>query len=482
MAIAKGTRSRLSYAQETAYATTLANTPPYTGVTFRSETMDETINTIRSQEIRPDRATPSIRGSNVATGGNMVTDFAVRRHLMFMQHLFGAPDTALTPIAVTIDATANTVTETGHNRLDGNEVFFTGGPIPPPLVAGVLYYVRDASAGTTYKLALYPGGAAIDLTGTGTAVHVIPPFKRNYWTSGAGGGVVVALTNGLDVTRGTYYTLGGNLFLCRKGGTVSGDVAGDLTITDNGESQTLPGGTIFFALGIESDYAIEEYVVVGGKAMPVPGLAIEKQILGGNEDLFVLFRGCRIDSLALDIPQEGIVGATWAILGKDVDPAKSVAFSAATTVTPGEDPVSGFEAFIGIGINPDPVSQSTRPVSQGSLTISNQFDPKTFVLGERYRRDLPEGTRSISGKFTLYFEDTTEYGIFDNEQQINVEMSFDHNGYYGAFLMPEAKLTGSGTPKVSGMGPVTADYELTAYKQTSTNELTYIARIPMLLA
>lgn len=66
-----------------------------------------------------------------------------------------------------------------HGKADGEPVqlWNTGGALPatastPHLTVGKTYYARDVTP-TTMKLALLPGGAALDLTGTGTGTHGI---------------------------------------------------------------------------------------------------------------------------------------------------------------------------------------------------------------------------------------------------------------------------------------------------------------------
>lgn len=56
---------------------------------------------------------------------------------------------------------------------DGDRVVLaTTNQLPDPLTPGTVYYVRD-STGRTFKLAATLGGAAIDLTNTGTGEHYI---------------------------------------------------------------------------------------------------------------------------------------------------------------------------------------------------------------------------------------------------------------------------------------------------------------------
>ncbi len=82
------------------------------------------------------------------------------------------------------DSDAQTVTaDTGTDRLTVAAIpagyvapstvrFLTTGTLPAPLVAGTYYFTRDHS-GATFKVSATSGGAAIDLTTTGTGVHSV---------------------------------------------------------------------------------------------------------------------------------------------------------------------------------------------------------------------------------------------------------------------------------------------------------------------
>jgi hypothetical protein len=74
----------------------------------------------------------------------------------------------------TVNTGTDVITGVGAHVLDGHEVKVhnVGGGLPAPLVAGTSYYIRDKS-GVTSKLALTPGGAAIDITTAGTGTHYI---------------------------------------------------------------------------------------------------------------------------------------------------------------------------------------------------------------------------------------------------------------------------------------------------------------------
>lgn len=76
-------------------------------------------------------------------------------------------------VAATVDASLDKLTATAHGLTDGTPVVLRASAAPTGLSLGTIYYVRD-SATNDFKLAATSGGAAIDITSTGTAVTFAP--------------------------------------------------------------------------------------------------------------------------------------------------------------------------------------------------------------------------------------------------------------------------------------------------------------------
>lgn len=84
----------------------------------------------------------------------------------------------------TVNATTNVLTATGHPIATGDVVrlFNTGGALPAGLSANTNYYAIGVS-GDTLQLSLASGGAAVDITGTGTGTHFIGGPDDAAWLS-----------------------------------------------------------------------------------------------------------------------------------------------------------------------------------------------------------------------------------------------------------------------------------------------------------
>jgi hypothetical protein len=108
-----------------------------------------------------------------------------------------------------------------------------------------------------------------------------------------------------------------------KTGSISVD---GLTSTE--ETQT-HGTTVWRLIGdVNSDFGYIEFAPQITEDFLEKGLTIEKQLEGGDSNSYIQFSGVRVNSLALNFPQEGIVRADWALVAMKQDNLDQVFFSA----------------------------------------------------------------------------------------------------------------------------------------------------------
>jgi hypothetical protein len=383
MSIAKGSKSALIYALESTLGV-IPTAVTYTGLQFKNENLVENIGEFKSQDIRPDRTVPGLRGGNIECGGDVTCDFGLQRHMLFFKHLL---------------------------------------------------------AGTVVKTTMSTDNS---------------------------GGIQIAALTAQVYTRGQFVKSTGGIFVCEIGGTVtSGDVSAGLTITAVG-TQQLTNTRWAWVHADGTGTLLYQYVITPGASFPTVGLAFEKQIIGGSSAEYVAFNGGRVNSLDLNIQQKGVIETKWALLffGSQSSSA-TIANPSGTPAYPTEDPVAGYDAFISLNSG-----QAVRPLTQASLNITNGVDGNCFVLGSRSRIDLPEGERMNTMKVTTYFQDATEYNFFKGENIIPVDLSFSHGGDFMVMHFGECKLTGSGTPQITGPGPLTASYNIDAFRETGSIDMT----------
>ncbi len=145
MAYARGSRSALVFKPESSYG--VAPSGNYTGITFKSETLDENIGKFSSGEIRTDRTQAAIRSGNIANGGSIMTDFGISRFGLFLEHL----------LACTSVVGSGTVAGTVVNTQ----------PSGVPLAAGAYVRGQYATNNTQWWVCVTPGTVTSGEASTG---------------------------------------------------------------------------------------------------------------------------------------------------------------------------------------------------------------------------------------------------------------------------------------------------------------------------
>lgn len=436
MSIARGSRSRLDYYPESTYG--VAPGGNWRNLLFQNETLGENINTVTSQDIRPDRANPALRGGNIAGGGAVTMDFTPRRQLMLLKHLLAA-----TPVATQITGAGVTAAD-----VDASTAYAVG-----DLVTGSTSSIwLCVTAGTTpvgTDTGDLVAGLGVDVT-LGTAVFrpMVQAFGSAVFRRGM---VVVANTS--------------QLWLCSRGGEVAQAQTLPVSPAAGQQVEVSPAnGTVlpprFQYIGTTSKL-LYVHLLRGGDAWPTGGLAVQKSIIGGTSPLYLLYRGGRVNSMELTVPQENIVTATFNLLFQGITPLQ--ANGAGTPTLQADAPFAGLQSMISLN---DPLGTGVALVREFSMTLSNQADENTFIIGSRDRADIPEQTRLANGRMSVYFADTAgTYAYFKNETVVPVTLDFAYQGYYLGLDFPETKLTGNGTPQISGGGLLMANFDWTAFRQ-----------------
>lgn len=525
MSLAKGSKSKLIWAEESTYGT-IPSGVAYKGALFSTESILTSIEAFKSEDIRADRTIPAIRGGNFMDGGSLTQDLGIQRSAYFLKHLLAASSIAAStfvplPIGpsglvkanalVTISTVANiangdTLTAGGTTYTFKTSITTADDVLIGASLALTLINLVEAitlvggSAGTNYGTSTvvnanvtasigptsnsvlftaktggtsgnaitveFPTGAT-DLAGNAT----ISPYPNAPFGGTSAAQVMVINTtytlsggaaSAQSIVRGYYYTDGGNLYLAASSGTWTTSSLSSSLATAG--AQLLVGGITWQCISVGSLPTIHMYQIVAGPDFPTVGLAFEKQVLGGTQALYIPYQGGRVNSLELTIPQKGMVKAAWGILFINSLPGLTTSTAAATSTTyPTDDPVTGYDGFISMNNN-----LTVRPIREGTLSITNNIDENAFVIGSRSRIELPEGIRTNTGKITMYFQDNTEYQYWLTEQVVPVDVSFAHNGDFLDFHYNESKLTGSGVPQIQGPGLMTASFDINAYRENST--------------
>ena len=217
--------------------------------------------------------------------------------------------------------------------------------------------------------------------------------------------------------------------------------------------------------------------VIKGVAATLPGLLIEKGYVDIGQ--YVQHTGCRVNSMAVRLVQEGFHEISFDFLGKDQWYSTASAFDTdSVTLTrldngvtaplvlaaglggaptfPTLDGYTGYEIMVSTTINSAGVStpgayHDLTKVVSGSFNITNNIETDGYVFGDSFRASAEYLRRECSGDFSCFFEDLKQYMHFVNGTEVGVKFTLTHGIYSMVFEFPRCKLGGE-TPAIAGIG------------------------------
>jgi hypothetical protein len=468
--IATGSKSVMAYCEETTYGVApTVSAGDYTGLTFSTESVAQSINTLQSTEVRADRTVPAIRGGNIANAGNISTDFGPFRNGMFLKHLLGANYWT----AYTLAAYRPAIMGDEDAYVVGDIACVSDGTTDRHYICVVAGTTTDTLVGITSETIAYVSNDTVPSATTPEWQYIGKTFVPD---------AVLADT---EYNRGDYVSCTVSavkrVYVVTQGGTTAA-AAPELS-HETSDPVEIAGATtdvlrFQFILNItagtqDSDPIRLRQYVMWPSSLPSVGLSFEKIISGhdvagglsGNA-LALVMSGCRVNSVAINIPQEGIVTADWNLIAMVSEDSVTPADAAPTYHS--DDPFVGAEGYVEMDFTGER-AHVNRPIREATLNIANNSDESVYALGSRHRRGVPEGRRELSGSMTTYFEDKQEYNNFKGELASVLRFSFIHDGNLLLIEMPNMKITGQGTPLVGGAGVVTGTYGFNVYNPTSTD-------------
>ena len=234
-------------------------------------------------------------------------------------------------------------------------------------------------------------------------IRELPLFRHLLAAGAAAAGSAVtvnAIAASTAYNRGDYVKNAGNdIYVCVVGGTTDAAVtSSDLTVTSG--RQVIVGASsteLIFEFVAVSGTIIYEHTLTGGTDFLATGLSFEKQIKGGDTDLYIVHTGCRINSLDLRVEQEAIAKATWNILSRAS--TKYGSTQGGTPTLQSQDPVTGYNALVSLANDSGSVQ---RLIKSASLQITNNVDEQVYCFNKRSRSDLPEGVRRATGNLSFH--------------------------------------------------------------------------------
>lgn len=201
--------------------------------------------------------------------------------------------------------------------------------------------------------------------------------------------------------------------------------------------------------------------VMKGAAGYAEGLSIEKGFTNINE--YFKYTGCRINSMTLNLVQEGFHEITWDFLGKNETTAADSQITG-TATTPSSNGFTGYQCVVAIK-GADEVSYTDiSNVVSGSMTINNNIETDGYVLGNAFRASAVYGRRDIAGDFSIFFEDLDLYDTyFVTGAEASLKFTFTNTPLNDILVVtfPRVKLGGE-SPKIADQGGINIPFTFQA--------------------
>lgn len=176
---------------------------------------------------------------------------------------------------------------------------------------------------------------------------------------------------------------------------------------------------------------------------------------------YLRYTGSEINTMALSVQPEGIIGVTFGIVGQaeatDTAIISGATYSAATTTSP----MDGFSGSITEG------GSAIAVVTEVTLNLDNALQP-LFVVGSDETIFPSIGRSNVTGTLTAYFENATLRNKFINETESALTFTVGDGTNTMKFICPRIKYSG-GQPDVGGEGPVTLSMPFQALLDSTTN-------------
>lgn len=131
---------------------------------------------------------------------------------------------------------------------------------------------------------------------------------------------------------------------------------------------------------------------------------------------YTIYRGCEINTMALNVSAEGITTVEFGIIGRSMEIADTLPAGATIKDRTTTAPMDGFSGSL---------LEDGRPVSvitEVSLSVENGIEAR-YAVGSKYAITPSAKKRSVTGSVNTYFEDNSYRKKFLNETESNI--SFD---------------------------------------------------------
>ena len=207
--------------------------------------------------------------------------------------------------------------------------------------------------------------------------------------------------------------------------------------------------------------------VLKGQEDYLEGLSIEKGYVNINQ--FFKYTGCRVNSMSINMVQEGFHEVTFDFLGKAevVDTSTQIAGTATYATKNG---YTGYQCTVYTDHTTPSVFVALGNVVSGSININNNLETDGYVLGSAFRASALPGKRECSGDFTTFFENTELYTLYADGTECALKFVFTNGTDSLTIQFPIVKFGGE-SPKIASAGGLNLPLTFQA-RRDGTTELT----------
>ncbi len=199
-------------------------------------------------------------------------------------------------------------------------------------------------------------------------------------------------------------------------------------------------------------------------ALPDYGVSLEIFRDGLASNVSFVVDSAKINTMNLAIDTEGILVATFGVLGHDLTTAASTSPTAST-----KDLVIFSEGVLQWG-------NSTREVKNFSVALNNNLTERRFI-GSRYSSEPCRGGKiEVTGSFTCEFDGAAEYNDFRAATNRALVLTFTGDTISGQYsyqykLICNVAVLTDVNPNVGGPGPITVSVPFKSYLSGSDKEI-----------
>lgn len=484
-----GARGTLAYGEEKCFGVAV---PPVKRIDFVSESIANAINSLVSNSLQPSRAVPNIVRGNSNIGGDIAYEQNSTGQATFFKHALGneitllatdggirgqvefnaaSGDTQLVLRASNVspswpsagygtvvsrdtggalvsdvfrwtgfgDSTCTGVTGLGINVIKGDRVFLTDSTN----YVGVYTHYLEAGRTLPTSLTIEVGRDIVYFTYTGCRINQLAE------TFNAG-----------DILTGTWSVIG----------RVEASGADTQAVVSPGDTTvTLKTGTFFLQDGT-GIVGFRQHTPGG---VPLGSLSYYLQIEGENDITYTAYTiNANGSAVIYGIPASGTGAITRSHPANvPIAPQSTAAESLLTPTT--QEPLISFQA----GMYMNSVFQE---VLSASYTLNNNLFADKYQLGDRFRAQIPEQKREVTGTLSTEFDDLVLYRKFVNSVAVELEIRTVDDGAFGLIgstgvyrqkhiIFTKVKYSGT-TPLIGGPDVIKVDGPFQAFYDTADDE------------